>query len=224
VESLIDQHLLVDDVGRAFTSVKDTGLNFGKTLETMFEGVLRKLDELITKLTTPLPDVPTRGPSPLGVYTGGTAVARKHTGGMIYAHNGLFVGGGSLFGRLKADEVPIIAQAGEAILNRRATSMFGMSGIEALNRDPMASAWAAAQSVSRPMTSPVPYRPIDTGGQLNGRGDISATFGDIHIVVTGEQKNPREIAAEVIRQLPRALKHNDGGLQTTVIRTVRGRV
>ena len=233
-QSLIDQHMLLDDSGRAFTSLKDTGLNFGKTLETMFEGVLRKLDELITKLTTPLPDVPTRGPSPLGVYTGDTAVARKHRGGMIYAHDGLFVGGGSMFG-LKRDEVPIIAQTGEAVMSRFATRMMGgPAAVNALNSgqpwqmprmaDPMAGVWEAAQSVSRPTSSPVPYRPIDTQNFREGGGSFTAQFGDIHIVVTGEQKNPREIAAEVIRQLPRALKHNDHQLQTTMIRTVRGRV
>jgi hypothetical protein len=216
--------------------VKDTGLNFGKTLESMFEGVLRKLDELITKLTTPLPDVPTRGPSPLGVYTGGTAVARKHTGGMVErAHGGLFVGGGSMFGRLKADEVPIIAQTGEAIMSRFATRMMGgPSAVNALNAgqpwqmprltDPMAGVWDAARSVSRPLSSPVPYRPIDTQPLRNGGGDTVVHISVDKINVNGSSLSPKETADAVLDEIPRALKHNRKGITTNIIRSVRGRV
>lgn len=67
--------------------------------------------------------------SPATMHTGGM-VEKYHTGGLIdwprvvKAHSG----------RLAPDEVPIIAQTGEAVLNRSAVSMLGASGVNALNR------------------------------------------------------------------------------------------
>ena len=71
--------------------------------------------------------------TPPTYHTGGI-VQRYHTGGLIdwtaaqKAHSGLL---------LKRDEVPIIAQTGEAVLNRGAVSMLGAGGVNALNRGAM---------------------------------------------------------------------------------------
>lgn len=53
-----------------------------------------------------------------------------HAGGVVRAHRGMFLGQ-----RLAADEVPIIAQTGEAVLNRSAVAAIGgAAGVNALNR------------------------------------------------------------------------------------------
>lgn len=71
--------------------------------------------------------------TPPTYHTGGI-VQRYHTGGLIdwtaaqKAHSGMM---------LKRDEVPIIAQTGEAVLNRGAVSMLGSAGVNALNRGAM---------------------------------------------------------------------------------------
>lgn len=60
-----------------------------------------------------------------GAGAGGTAtMIAFHSGGIIgrRAHSGL-----------APDEIPIIAQTGEAVLNRRATASIGSSGVRALN-------------------------------------------------------------------------------------------
>jgi len=81
LDAMIQQRVLTDAAGVAFTSLQATGLQFGDQLESMFERVLEKLELLIERLQTPLPDISpemaNRTPSILGEYTGTTPVARS---------------------------------------------------------------------------------------------------------------------------------------------------
>ena len=210
IETLIDMGLLVDQSGKAFNSLESTGIKFGRALENMFERVLEKLENLIEALMKPLPPVGGRVTPPTAIYTGREAVA-KHRGGMITAHNGMFVG------NMAADEVPIMAQVGEGILNRSATRMIGgRSGIDALNMGrismpSMPSPWASG--ISAPSNS--------NGGMSSREGDFNVTLGPGAVQINGTGLNGDQIAEAIVRQLPVAISQNRGGIRTTLRRQVR---
>lgn len=67
-----------------------------------------------------------------GFFHEGGTVAKKHYGGMIYAHNGL-----------RVDEVPIIAQTGERVLSRQQNKEYekGMSRGITVNVNQVIQAW-----------------------------------------------------------------------------------
>lgn len=128
LQSMIDQGKLVDANGVAITNLEQTGVTFSETMTQGFDRVVVKLEELISKLQATgsainniprsidisanysAPQLPTFDPSQF------ETPSYFHAGGMVRkAHRGM----------LANDEVPIIAQAGEAILSRKAVSMIG---------------------------------------------------------------------------------------------------
>ena len=118
-------------------------------------------------------------PSP-GTPTGGVAVPKFHTGGVITAHRGLFVGD------LLSDERLVKMQTGEGVLSRFATSMLGGARtVNALNTDP----WGAVQRLaSQTMATPslgTASAPLSSGGM---------TIGDIHITVNAPGGDPALVA------------------------------
>jgi hypothetical protein len=129
LQSMIDQGVLVDANGNKVTDLEATGIQFAETMTQGFNRIVDKLTELITRLNgtrdavNQIPRDITITTRHREVYEGGDRLQEYHRGGAVRAHTGLAI-----------DEVPIIAQAGEGILSRRAMRRIGgAAGLHALN-------------------------------------------------------------------------------------------
>ena len=110
-------------LGSAFGSMIVAGQSFGESMKNVFKSWAAEAINQITQVLVKMALLKIFELATGGV--GGLFGPAFHSGGIIKAHSGL---------NLAHDEVPIIAQRGEAVLNRRAVSQLGAGGVNALNQ------------------------------------------------------------------------------------------
>lgn len=115
-------------LGNAFGNMIVSGQSFGEAMKNVFRSwaaeAINQITQVLIKFALfKLFEVGTGGPLELLFKHDGGEI--MHQGGILKAHSGL---------NLAHDEVPIIAQRGEAVLNRRAVRQLGTSGVNALNQ------------------------------------------------------------------------------------------
>jgi hypothetical protein len=146
IEQMIQLGLLTDASGKKVGSLEESGIKFSETMSEGFakvvDAITRMTDaiRLFLGLTTQAADAASRlggGASSGPSYPSESQyMPGYHTGGVVVpfvpkAHNGIYVG------RLKRDEVPIVAQTGEGVISRRGMNLIGgRAGLDALNAGP----------------------------------------------------------------------------------------
>ena len=242
LRALQQQGLLMHANGLAYSELEFQAIRWGRTLETMFERVLEKLEAFIDTLMD-VPDVlnHVRIPNPLtGTYTGATAVARQHMGGFIArAHGGEYIGPRpvSLFGRLAHDEQPRILQVGEGVTRAAMTSRFGgRAWVDAVNSgnipsavsmmmggpvrvsDPFASIPSLLEMPNRFMGANVPPAVSSPIG-LDKAGDTNHFHLNATVNINSNGDTARDVDA-IIDGLKTGLQTNRRGIRTTLIQKV----
>jgi hypothetical protein len=137
IEKMIEMGTLTDENGNKLTDISK--LNFSETLSKSVERIIDALDRLIATLNGGVTNAIEKLPKSVEIAVGwkvgdmpgcpnlpGDNPQSFHNGGWIKAHNGM----NRVLGQ---GEVPIIAQTGEAVLNRRAAAQLGEAGVAALN-------------------------------------------------------------------------------------------
>lgn len=110
-------------LGSAFGNMIMSGQSFGESMKNIFKSWAAEAINQITQVLIKM--------ALLKIFsfaTGGIGEVfgpAFHSGGIIKAHSGL---------NLAHDEVPIIAQRGEAVLNRKAVRQLGSGGVNDLNQ------------------------------------------------------------------------------------------
>lgn len=136
LEAFTQQGLLTDESGKKIEKLDDAGLIFSESFTAGIDRIVKKFDELIGRLfgaTDAINQIPSRKDVEVIYHERrddqrDDFAQRFHEGGVVVpfairAHRGLAV-----------DEVPIIAQTGEGIVNRRAMRQIGgAAGLNQLN-------------------------------------------------------------------------------------------
>lgn len=148
IQKMVELGMLTDASGNKMVDL--TKLNFSETLSQSVNRIIEALDRLIEKLDQGVGGAIRAIPRDVDVRVGwrisqfpglsGSTeddLDRFHNGGWIKAHHGM---NKVLPFKLGAGEVPIIAQSGEAVLNRQAAARLGEAGVAALNAGGGASA------------------------------------------------------------------------------------
>lgn len=146
LDKMIEMGTLTDENGNKITDLGDSGLTFSETMTQGFDRIVKKFDELLTKIgmvPAVIARIPTEINTDVNVHVRrttedvGSDVGGAAMGGLVTNHGVQYLAAGGnvlSFAARGTDTVPAMLTPGEGIVSRRGMGVLGADGLRALNR------------------------------------------------------------------------------------------